>query len=273
MNTENEVVKEFRQIKQEYAFNRDIFSLDDPKVARLKEIIETKLSQVDRTIILLYADCQSFRELGRKMNLSHMTCYKEISRIRRLIIEEYDKMTTEWRPVKGYEGLYEVSNKGEVRSLPRQVSMTMKGVQTTSFRPGKVLRPQKTPLNYQQVVLSKDNRQRHKLVHRLVAEAFIPNPNNLPQINHLDECPGNNRVENLEWCTAKENGSYGKRPSKYMRKVEQYSLQGEKIATYRSLAEAAAAVGCSYTHISHCCKEGTKEKTAKGFIWKYADIH
>jgi len=86
----NEVVKEFRQIKQEYAFNRDVFSLDDPKVARLKEIIETKLSQVDRTIILLYADCQSYRELGRKMNLSHMTVRKEVIRIRKIILDEYN---------------------------------------------------------------------------------------------------------------------------------------------------------------------------------------
>ena len=90
MRNLNEVVKEFRQIKAEYAYNRDIFSLDDPKVARLKEIIETKLSQVDRTIILLYADCQSFRELGRKMNLSHMTVRKEVIRIRKLILDEYN---------------------------------------------------------------------------------------------------------------------------------------------------------------------------------------
>lgn len=273
MRNLNEVVKEFRQIKQEYAYNRDIFSLDDPKVARLKEIIETKLSQVDKTIILLYADCQSFRELGRKMNLSHMTCYKEISRIRRLILDEYEIMTTEWRPVKGYEGLYEVSNKGQVRSLPRTVPIFTKGVRSKTFRPGKVLHPQKTHLNYQQVVLSKDNKQRHKQVHRLVAEAFIPNPNNLPQVNHIDECPGNNRVENLEWCSAKYNGSYGTRPSKFMRKVVQYTLQGEKVATYRSLAEAAAAVGCSYTQISHCCAGTGSDKTAKGFVWKYEDLH
>lgn len=88
--TENEVVKEFRHIKEEYAWNPDIMCPDDPRVARLKEIIETKLSQVDRTIILLYCDCQSYRKLGKKMNLSHMTIRREVIRIKRIILEEYN---------------------------------------------------------------------------------------------------------------------------------------------------------------------------------------
>ena len=86
---ENEVVKEYRQIKEDYKFNPDIMCPDDPRVARLKEIIDTKLSQVDKTIILLYADCQSFRKLGRKMNLSHMTVRREVIRIKKIILEEY----------------------------------------------------------------------------------------------------------------------------------------------------------------------------------------
>lgn len=89
MRQENEMVREFRQIKQEYAYNPDIMSTDDPRVARLKEIIDTKLSQVDKTIILLYCDCQSYRKLGKRMNLSHMTCRREILRIKKIILEEY----------------------------------------------------------------------------------------------------------------------------------------------------------------------------------------
>ena len=89
MNTENEVVKEFRQIKQEYAYDPDIMSRDDPRVARLKEIIDTKLSQVDKTIILLYCDCLSYRKLGEKMHLSHMTIRREVIRIKKIILEEY----------------------------------------------------------------------------------------------------------------------------------------------------------------------------------------
>lgn len=87
---ENEVVKEFRQIKQEYAYNPDIMSPDEPRVARIKEIIDTKLSQVDKTIILLYVDCQSYRQLGKKLNLSHMTCRREVIRIKKIILEEYN---------------------------------------------------------------------------------------------------------------------------------------------------------------------------------------
>ena len=87
---ENEVVKEYRQIKEEYKFNPDIMCPDDPSVSRIKEIIDTKLSQVDKTIILLYADCLSYRKLGRKMRLSHMTVRRECMRIKKIILEEYN---------------------------------------------------------------------------------------------------------------------------------------------------------------------------------------
>ena len=85
---ENEVVKEYRQIKEDYKFNPDIMCPDDPKVSRIKEIIDTKLSQVDKTIILLYADCQSYRKLGAKMHLSHMTVRREVIRIKSIILKE-----------------------------------------------------------------------------------------------------------------------------------------------------------------------------------------
>ena len=90
--TENEVVKEFRLIRQEYAYNPDIMCPDDPRVSRIKEIIDTKLSQVDKTIILLYCDCLSYRKLGKKLNLSHMTIRREVIRIKNIILDEYQKM-------------------------------------------------------------------------------------------------------------------------------------------------------------------------------------
>ena len=89
---ENEVVKEYRQIKEDYKFNPDIMCPDDPKVSRIKEIIDTKLSQVDKTIILLYADCQSYRKLGAKMHLSHMTVRREVIRIKDIILKEYENL-------------------------------------------------------------------------------------------------------------------------------------------------------------------------------------
>ena len=86
-----EVVNEYRQIKAEYAFDTSIFNPDDPKVARLKEIIDTKLSQADKTLLLLYVDNQSYRKVGAKLGLSHMTLRREIIRIRKIVLEEFNK--------------------------------------------------------------------------------------------------------------------------------------------------------------------------------------
>ena len=87
----SEVVAEYRMIKAEYAFDPSIFNPDEPRVARLKEIIDTKLSQADKTILLLYVDCQSYRKVGKKLNLSHMTIRREILRIRQIVLEEFNK--------------------------------------------------------------------------------------------------------------------------------------------------------------------------------------
>lgn len=89
MSTERELVSDYSDIKGEYAFNPDIMNPDDPRVSRLKEIINTKLSQVDKIIILLYVDCQSYRQLGKRMGLSHMTVRREVQRIKKLILKEY----------------------------------------------------------------------------------------------------------------------------------------------------------------------------------------
>ena len=92
MTTENEVVKEYRAIKQDYAYDSDIMSKDDERVAKIKMIIDTKLSLVDKTIILLYADCQYYRKLAKKMNLSHMTLRREVIRIKNIILKEYENL-------------------------------------------------------------------------------------------------------------------------------------------------------------------------------------
>lgn len=92
MKTQNEVVSEYRRIKVDYAWNPDVMCTDDPRVAKVKRIIDTKLSQVDKTIILLYCDCQSYRKLGKKMHLSHMTIRREVLRIKKIILDEYNKL-------------------------------------------------------------------------------------------------------------------------------------------------------------------------------------
>lgn len=87
-----DVIKEYRATKDEYAFDASVFNEDDDRVRLVKRIISEKLSQVDRTIIVLYADCQSYRKLGKALGLSHMTVRKEVLRIRRIILDEYERM-------------------------------------------------------------------------------------------------------------------------------------------------------------------------------------
>lgn len=90
MSSENDVVKEYRHIRREYAWDNDVMTEDSERVSKVKRIIDTKLSVVDKTIILLYADCQSYRKLGRKLNLSHMTVRREVLRIKQQILDEYN---------------------------------------------------------------------------------------------------------------------------------------------------------------------------------------
>ena len=117
-------------------------------------------------------------------------------------------MTEEWRPIEGYEGLYEISSYGRVRSLDKYVKS-----KSESYRlhKGKVLSPEKNTRGYLSVVLSYNGKHKTITVHRLVAQAFLPNPDNLPEINHKDEDKTNNNVTNLEWCDHKYNVNYGTR--------------------------------------------------------------
>lgn len=114
-----------------------------------------------------------------------------------------------WKDIENYEGLYQISNFGNVKSLTRQVYTS--NPKFTGYRVlrEKLLRPGKTKDGYSSVVLRKDGKGKSYYVHRLVAEAFLQNPHNLPEINHKDENKENNHVNNLEWCTHIYNGNYG----------------------------------------------------------------
>jgi DNA-directed RNA polymerase specialized sigma24 family protein len=88
----SEIIRDFRDIKEDYKYNPDIMNPEDERVARIKEIINSKLSIVDKTIILLYIDCLSYRKLGKRLGLSHMTCRKEVIRIKNIILNEYGRL-------------------------------------------------------------------------------------------------------------------------------------------------------------------------------------
>ena len=127
--------------------------------------------------------------------------------------------------------------------------------------------------NYQYVELCKNGKRECKKVHRIVAETFIDNPYNLPCVNHKDENPLNNCVDNLEWCTHKYNLLYGDRRKKVIEKerkaINQYTLDGFFIKTHYSMQSAARFINKNASAICMCCKG--KQKYAYGYKWSYAD--
>lgn len=182
----------------------------------------------------------------------------------------------EWRDIKGYEGKYQISNLGRVKSLRDSHNNYREKYIKSRIRRG-----------YLSVTLCNKGKQKQFLVHRLIAEAFIPNPNNYPQVNHKDENKLNNNIENLEWCTVLYNNCYGTRlkrvgeknsgkgnamygkPSPNRKKVKCITT-GE---TFDSITEAAKKYKCKPSHIIQNCKGEIKScsKLQDGtkLVWKY----
>ena len=182
-----------------------------------------------------------------------------------------------WKPVKNYEERYAVSNMGRVKSLDR---ITV-GKDDKKYRFKEcILKGIQTKGGYLQVNLYDSKSRRNRLlIHRLVAEAFISNPENKPQVNHKDEDKTNNRVTNLEWMTSKENNNYGthiERVAKANRNhvalskvVAQYSKDGKLIEVYQSVHEAARQLDIGATHIAAAARG--VYKTSGGFVWEYVE--
>lgn len=192
-----------------------------------------------------------------------------------------------WRDIKDYEGLYQVSNLGRVRSLDHIGKSKHNG---TRLFLGKIIKQfNKGNTEYKRVVLVKNGKHKKFSVHRLVAMAFPDlvdwteeakgKPFDELQVNHKDEHKDNNCVGNLEWCTASYNQNYGtaierrvnkqKKTMSTMKPVLQYTLDGQFVAEYPSAKEAERQTGIYNSNISGCCKNKYGCKSAGGYIWKY----
>ena len=164
-----------------------------------------------------------------------------------------------WCPVKNYESLYEVSDQGRVKSL--------------KFGKERILKQGRMPNGYLLVCLYNNGEKKSCKVHRLVAQTFIPNPDNLPEVNHKDENKENNSVQNLEWCDRKYNQNYGtgiqRMAEKKSKQVLQFTKSGEFVREWKSAMDVQRTIGYFNNSISNCCNG--KLKSAYGYIWKYKD--
>ena len=172
-----------------------------------------------------------------------------------------------WKDIDEFEGLYQISNLGNVKSLNYN-------------RTGKerILKPGNNGCGYLFVILYKNGKLKHFTIHRLVANAFLENPDNKSDVNHKDEDKTNNNVDNLEWMTSKENNNYGTRNErmakslinhhKKSKSVLQFTKNVEFIKEWPSTMQIERELGFANSAISECCNE--KRKSAYGYIWKFA---
>ena len=175
-----------------------------------------------------------------------------------------------WKDIKGYENLYQISNLGNVKSLNYRCT-----------KKEKLLKLCKDSDGYLNVNLCKDGKSKTMKVHRLVAEAFLDNPYNLPQVNHINECKTDNRVENLEFCDNRYNINYGTRNERVSIAVSKANKNNIKLSkkvicvetniVYPSTRDIERQLGFYHNNISNCCKGKYGYKTVGNYHWRYVD--
>lgn len=187
-----------------------------------------------------------------------------------------------WKDVKGYEGFYQVSNTGRVKSLDRTIYFSDGRIRKYA---GQILnRNSKTSSGYKQCILKVNGISKYAYIHRLVAETFIENPKNKREVNHINGNKDDNRVENLEWVTASENDYHAVKsglrfPSEKQKAIASYygklngkpviqlTRTGDTVCRYGSASEADRAMGFKLGSVGEACRG--KCKTRGGFVWKY----
>ena len=162
-------------------------------------------------------------------------------------------MNEEWKPIKGLEGLYEVSNLGKIKSV----------------RSNKVMAPRMTPTGYERVTLPTNEGRRDFYIHRLVAEVFCTKPDGCNVVNHLDNNTRNNRADNLEWTTQRGNVIHAMNQGRVKRFPNAMMVIGIKDGVehlFRSSHEAAQETGCDHKTVLYGCRTG--KQSQNGFLWK-----
>ena len=181
------------------------------------------------------------------------------------------KVQEEWKDIKGFEGIYQISNYGNVRSVNHYVKTGNNGMRLVK---GRILKPFKTCNGYLFIKTSKKYGSKHLAIHRLVAITFIENPNNYPNVNHKDEVKDNNVFTNLEWCNHSYNALYGTCQER-LRQYKQKRVNmidkntGTILKTFNSMKIAAEQLGIHKEQISSVCRG--ERKTAGGYKWRYAN--
>lgn len=187
-----------------------------------------------------------------------------------------------WKDIEGYEGRYQVSNEGNVRSLAHDTVIHRGKEVYTLHKPGLRLKP--TTLNHGYLGVCLYHPQKHSghkrmSIHRLVAQAFLPNPDGYAEVNHIDENKANNRAENLEWCTRSQNMRSGTLPRRIgdrhkngrrSKKIAQYTKDGNLVRVYPSLNEAKRQ-GYQASNICKCAQGHRSYSHAYGYVWRYVD--
>lgn len=187
-----------------------------------------------------------------------------------------------WQDIEGFEGLYQVSTCGRVKSLDRNVPRIRNGKESLLHIPERILIPKNNGMGYLTVCLQYRNQSKYYLIHRLVAQAFLPNPNNYPEVNHKSENKKDNTISNIEFCDRVYNVNYGtgrKRRQETVnrnnsrgaeKEIVKLSLEGKYIRTYVSSHEAAKDNNIKYQgNIINCCKGRTSY--AYGYRWEYLE--